>query len=263
MSPSARGWAKAAGDRLLPTAFFIVLILLWQGACAAFRIPEFLLPSPLAILGKIAEMPDRLLMHAWATLAEVLIGFSLACVGGIVLASITAHSRFLSRTLFPILVLSQVIPTIAIAPILVIWFGPGDLARLIVVFMIAFFPVVVNTTAGLLRVNQDLLDLVHGLNGSRWMIFKKIRLPNALPFIFTGMRISIALSVIGAVVAEFVAATKGLGYLIFTGATNLDTKLVFAAVTALACLGILLFQVVRSAQAVLVPWAGGTEEGAA
>ena len=103
MSPSARGWAKAAGDRLLPTAFFIVLILLWQGACAAFRIPEFLLPSPLAILGKIAEMPDRLLMHAWATLAEVLIGFSLACVGGVVapVAGPTSVVRFVASSPAP------------------------------------------------------------------------------------------------------------------------------------------------------------------
>ena len=128
---------------------------------------------------------------------------------------------------------------------------------------IAFFPIVVNTTAGLLRVNEELIDLVKGLNASRWRIFTKIRMPNALPHIFTGMRISIALSVIGAVVAEFVAATHGLGYLVFTGATNLDTKLVFAAVVLLATMGIILFQIVRIAQTVAVPWAQTTREGEA
>ncbi len=169
------------------------------------------------------------------------------------LLAATAHSRVLSRTVLPLLVMSQTVPTIAIAPILVIWFGPGEAARLIVVFMIAFFPIVVNTTAGLLRVNEELIDLVRGLNASRWKIFTKIRLPNALPHIFTGMRISIALSVIGSVVGEFVAATEGLGYLIFSANTNLDTKLAFAAVVLLAAMGIVLFQIVRLAQRLLVP----------
>jgi NitT/TauT family transport system permease protein len=147
--------------------------------------------------------------------------------------------------------------------VLVIWFGPGDVARFIVVFLIAFFPIFVNTTTGLLRVDPDLIDLVRGLNASRWRIFTKIRFPNALPHVFTGMRVSITLSVIGAVVAEFVAATRGLGYLVFTGATNIDTKLVFASVALLAIMGIVLFQLVRYAQTLAVPWARETSEGGA
>ena len=250
-------------DRLLPALFFATLILLWQAACEIFKVPTFLLPSPLAIAHKIAEVPDRLLMHLLATLREVVVGFAFATVGGIFLATLTAHSRILARTLFPLLAMSQSIPTVAIAPVLVIWFGPGDAARLIVVFLIAFFPIVVNTTAGLLRADEDLVALVRGLNASRWKIFTKIRLPNALPYVFTGMRISIALSVIGAVVAEFVAATKGLGYVVFSGATNMDTDLVFAAVVILAVMGITLFQLVRLAQTIVVPWAQTTREGEA
>lgn len=250
-------------DRLLPAVFFVGLLAAWQVACDVFKVPDFLLPSPLVIIAKIAEIPDRMLLHTLTTLREVVIGFALATVGGIVLASITAHSRLLARTLFPLLVMSQTIPTIAIAPVLVIWFGPGDVARLTVVFLIAFFPIVVNTTAGLLRVNEELIDLVRGLNATRWKIFTKIRMPNALPHIFTGMRVSIALSVIGAVVGEFVAATHGLGYLVFSGATNLDTKLVFAAVVLLATMGIMLFQLVRLAQKLAVPWAQSTREGEA
>jgi NitT/TauT family transport system permease protein len=253
----------AALDRLLPVLFFAAFLAAWQIACDAFGVRDFLLPSPLAILDKMAEVPQRLLLHTLTTLREVLIGFALACAIGIFLATITAHSRVVSRTLFPMLVMSQTIPTIAIAPVLVIWFGPGDAARLIVVFLIAFFPIVVNTTAGLLRVNEELIDLVRGLNASRWKIFVKIRLPNALPHIFTGMRISIALSVIGAVVAEFVAAEQGLGYLVFSANTNLDTKLVFAAVVLLAIMGIVLFQLVRLAQRFAVPWAQTTREGEA
>jgi NitT/TauT family transport system permease protein len=242
-------------DRILPTAFFLLALAAWQVSCDVFAVPDFLLPSPLAILGKIAELPERMILHTLTTLREVLIGFAAASLGGIILASLTAHSRLFGRTVFPMLVMSQTVPTIAIAPILVIWFGPGDAARLIVVFLIAFFPMVVNTTAGLLRVNEELIDLARGLNASRWKIYTKIRMPNALPHIFTGMRISIALSVIGAVVAEFVAATEGLGYLIFSANTNLDTKLVFAGVVLLAVMGIILFQLVRLAQQFAVPWA--------
>jgi NitT/TauT family transport system permease protein len=242
-------------DRILPIAFFLLALAAWQVSCDAFAIPDFLLPSPLAIARKIVELPERMLLHTLTTLREVLIGFAAASVGGIILASLTAHSRLFGRTVFPMLVMSQTVPTIAIAPILVIWFGPGDTARLIVVFLIAFFPMVVNTTAGLLRVNEELIDLARGLNASRWKIYTKIRMPNALPHIFTGMRISIALSVIGAVVAEFVAAEQGLGYLIFSANTNLDTKLVFAGVVLLAVMGIILFQLVRLAQQVAVPWA--------
>jgi len=242
-------------DRILPIAFFLLVLAAWQVSCNVFAVPDFLLPSPIAIAKKIAELPERMLLHTLTTLREVLIGFAAACIGGIVLASLTAHSRLFGRTVFPMLVMSQTIPTIAIAPILVIWFGPGDAARLIVVFLIAFFPMVVNTTAGLLRVNEELIDLARGLNASRWKIYTKIRMPNALPHIFTGMRISIALSVIGAVVAEFVAAEQGLGYLIFSANTNLDTKLVFAGVVLLAVMGIILFQLVRLAQQFAVPWA--------
>ena len=242
-------------DRFLPIVFFLLLLVAWQVACDVFDVKEFLLPAPIAIAKKIAEIPDRMLLHSLATLREVVIGFAAACAGGIVLASLTAHSRLFRRTVFPMLVMSQTVPTIAIAPLLVIWFGPGDAARLIVVFLIAFFPMVVNTTAGLLRVNEELIDLVRGLNASRWKIYTKIRMPNALPHIFTGMRISIALSVIGAVVAEYVAAEQGLGYLIFSANTNLDTKLVYAGVVLLAVMGIILFQLVRLAQRVAVPWA--------
>lgn len=250
-------------DRILPGLFFLAMLAAWQIACDVFAVPTFLLPTPVEILRKIAEVSDRMVLHSLATLREILIGFGIACVGGVALAAITAHSQIFSRTIFPILVMSQTVPTIAIAPLLVIWFGPGDVSRLIVVFMIAFFPMVVNTTAGLLRVNEELIDLVRGLNASRWKIFTKIRLPNALPHIFTGMRISIALAVIGAVVAEYVAAEEGLGYLIFSANTNVDTRLVFAGVVLLAAMGIVLFQLVRLAQAIAVPWSQDARSAAA
>jgi NitT/TauT family transport system permease protein len=247
--------------RFLPGLLLLGLIATWEIAVRALRVPPFLLPSPMAILGKMAEIPGRLLLHVWATLSEVLIGFGAACAGGILLAVIIAHSRTLARTLYPILVTTQVVPTIAIAPVLTIWLGPTDTVRFIVIFLIGFFPMVVNTTAGLLRVDEELLDLVRGLNASRWKIFSKIRLPNALPHIFTGMRISITLTVIGAVVAEFVVSERGLGYVIFSASNNLDTLLVFTAVTLLAAMGIVLYRLVVFAHHAALPWAYEEREG--
>lgn len=250
-------------NRLLPTLFLLGLLLLWELAVHLLDIQDFLLPSPSAIAARIVEIPERLAAHAWVTLREVLIGFGLALAIGVAIAVVIAHSRALSRTLYPVLVVTQVVPTIAIAPVLTIWLGPTDAARLLVVFLIAFFPIVVNTTAGMLRVDEELIDLIRGLNASRWKIFTKIRLPNALPFLFTGMRISITLAVIGAVVAEFVVSERGLGYLVFSATTNLDTVLVFTAVTLLAAMGIVLFRLVLLAQRLALPWAREAEEGEA
>ena len=250
-------------NRLLPTLFLLGLLLLWELAVHVLDIQDFLLPSPSAIAARIVEIPERLAAHAWVTLREVLIGFGLALAIGVAIAVVIAHSRALSRTLYPVLVVTQVVPTIAIAPVLTIWLGPTDAARLLVVFLIAFFPIVVNTTAGMLRVDEELIDLIRGLNASRWKIFTKIRMPNALPFLFTGMRISITLAVIGAVVAEFVVSERGLGYLVFSATTNLDTVLVFTAVTLLAAMGIVLFRLVLLAQRLALPWAREAEEGEA
>jgi NitT/TauT family transport system permease protein len=159
--------------------------------------------------------------------------------------------------------MSQEIPQVAIAPILVVWFGFGDLPKILVAFLISFFPIVVNTAAGLLQVNEDLIYLIRGLSASRWQTLILIRLPNALPNLFTGLRISITLAVIGAVVGEFVGGTAGLGYLVFTGTASLDTKLTFAAIAILAVMGIVLFWLVTLFQGLLLPWAIVEAEGEA
>jgi NitT/TauT family transport system permease protein len=250
-----------AVDRFLPLMFFICFVVCWQLIVDIFAVPTFILPAPSAILQRIAESPSRMMLHLLVTLQEVLAGFALALAGGVILAVLVSQSRFLSRTLYPLLVVTQTVPTVAIAPILVVWFGPGNTARLIVVFLIAFFPIFVNFTTGLIRVDEDLIDLVHGLNGSRWKTLSKIRFPSAMPHLFTGMRISITFAVIGAVVGEFVASSQGLGFLVFSGSTNMDTRLVFAAVVLLAVIGIALFQLVRALQIWALPWARDTAEG--
>ncbi len=241
-------------DRMWPAVFLAGLVVAWQVSCNVFKVPNFLLPTPLEIMAKIVQMHARLTLHVLATLEEIVGGFLCAVAGGGILAIVTSQSRILARCLLPILVTSQAIPTIATAPILVVWLGPSDAARLTVVFLIAFFPIVVNTATGLMNADQDLVDLVTGLNGSRWKMLVKVRMPNALPYLFTGMRVSIVLSVIGAVVGEFVASTRGLGYLIFTGAANMEISLVFAAVALLALIGNILYRGVVGLQWLVMPW---------
>ena len=251
------------GKGLKPLALFIAILAAWQAATDIFDIPPYLLPSVTDVAFRIAAIPDRLLAHTLVTLYEVLAGFGLAVVVGVALATLIVHSRFLADALYPLLVITQVTPQVAIAPILVIWFGSGDLPKILVAFFVAFFPMVVNTATGLMQVDEELLDLMRGLRSSRWRIFTMIRLPNALPFIFAGMRISVTLAVIGAVVGEFVAASEGLGYLVFTGTANLDTALTFAAIVILATLGITLFWLVGVARRLALPWASGVGEGEA
>lgn len=249
------------GPILKPVALVLILIAAWQLAVDIFGIPKFLLPSPWDIALKFAERPERLAHHSLVTLTQVLLGFGLAVVIGIALATAIVHSRLLAESLYPVLVISQVTPQIAVAPILVIWFGSGEIPKILVAFLVAFFPMVVNTAAGLLRVQEDLIDLMRGLKASRAKIFWMIRLPNALPNIFAGMRISATLAVIGAVVGEFVAASEGLGYLVFTGTANNDTTLTFAAVVLLAAMGLALFSLVTLAQRLALPWASQVREG--
>ena len=260
-----RGGALAAqvASRSKPVLLLAVLVVLWQVASDLFSIPDYLLPSPVAILGRMAEIPDRLVMHTLVTLREVAAGFVLAVVVGVLLAIVISHSRFLAESLYPLLVMSQEVPQVAIAPILVIWFGFGDLPKILVAFLISFFPIVVNTAAGLLQVNEDLIYLIRGLNASRWQILITIRLPNSLPNFFTGLRISITLAVIGAVVGEFVGGSAGLGFLVFSGTATLDTRLTFAAITILAIMGIILFSLVGVVQRRALPWAAIPTEGEA
>jgi len=238
-----------------PVLFLVGILVIWQAASEIFAIPWFILPSPWQILLKIVESHERLLEHSWITLLEVFAGFGLALVGGVIIAALIVHSRFLEESLYPLLVILQVTPQVAIAPVLVIWFGSGFLPKVMVAFLVAFFPIVVNTASGFLRVSDELLELMRGLKVSRLKIFLLIRFPNALPLMFAGMRISITLAVIGAVVGEFVAASEGLGYLVFTGTANLDTPLTFAAIVVLAAIGIVLFWLVGKLRDYALPWA--------
>jgi NitT/TauT family transport system permease protein len=232
----------------------IVLVVIWEIACRAFQVPSYLVPAPSAIAEKLYEKRDLYLGHTWVTLYETLAGFALAVVIGVVAAALIVVIPSVRDVVMPLLLIAQIVPKVAIAPILLIWFGYGLLPKVIIAFLVAFFPIVVNVASGLAAVERELLDLGHSLEATRWQIFWKFRMPTALPELFSGMKIAITLAVIGAVIGEFVGGNRGLGYLILVANQDLDTPLAFAALLVLSVAGILLYGMIELAERLLIPW---------
>ncbi|WP_407177264.1 ABC transporter permease [Bradyrhizobium sp. STM 3562] len=242
-------------DRFAPPLAFIALILIWEGATRLFAIPSFLLPSPSAILQTLLATPLSVwLGHIWATLRVALMGYALAIIVSVPLAVALASSRFLSRTLYPLLVVVQSTPIVAVAPIIVVTLGASDLPRVVITFLIAFFPIVVSTVTGLLSTPEELIELSRSLRAGRAREILHVRLPFALPHLFAALKISTTLAVIGAVVAEFVAAGKGLGFFIAFSTSFFKIPTAFAGLVVLVTISLILFRLVGLAQKLLAPW---------
>ena len=239
----------------LPPAILVAAFLsAWQVATQVLGLPTWLLPSPVDIGEALVSSSQLLARHGWVTLQEVLIGFALSFVVGVALAIAIAYSRTVEKAVYPFVVASQTIPVIAIAPILLIWFGYGLLPKVIVVGLICFFPIVVNMVDGLRSVDPDLVNLMRSMGASRWQIFAKAQIPSSLPFLFSGTKIAIAVSVIGAVIGEWVGASAGLGYFMVRSAAQFQTPRVFAAVVVLSVMGIALFVAAGLSERHLLPW---------
>jgi NitT/TauT family transport system permease protein len=232
----------------------IVFALMWELACVLFKVPSYLLPAPSDIALRLFEKRGLYLGHSWVTFYETVFGFALAVLGGCLAAAVIVVIPVLRDLIMPLLLIAQIIPKVAIAPILLIWFGYGLTPKVLIAFLIAFFPVVVNTAQGLASVEPELLELGQSLKASRWQIFWKFRVPTALPDLFSGMKIAITLAVIGAVIGEFVGGNRGLGYLIIIANQELDTPLAFAAIFILSAGGIVLFWLIELAERLVVPW---------
>lgn len=249
--------------RALPaTIAMVAFFLLWEAACRGFAIPEFLLPAPSVILRAVAAAWPAVLNHTLATLGTVLLGFAASIAVSLPLAMAIASSATIAAALYPLLVVTQSIPKVALAPILIVALGANEAPRIIVTFLVAFFPLVVASVAGLLAAPPELIELGRACRAGRLQELLRIRLPFAVPFVFGGLKVAAALSVVGAVVAEFVGADAGLGYLIQTSMAFFRTPLAFGAVVILAILGILLFQAVALAERLLFPWSSGAERPA-
>ncbi|MGK9065343.1 ABC transporter permease [Stutzerimonas chloritidismutans] len=242
-------------ERLAPWLAFLVLLLGWETACRLFAVPSFVLPSPSAILAATAKVGFAgWADHVLATLRVTLMGYALSILIGIPLAVALASSRLLSRTLYPLLVIVQSTPIVAVAPIIVVVMGAGDLPRVFITFLIAFFPIVVSCVTGLLATPEELVELSRSLGASRSREYRNIRLPYAIPHLFSALRISITLAVIGAVVAEFVAAEKGLGYFINFSTSMFQVPQAFAALMMLVVISLMLFHLIGLLQKLLFPW---------
>jgi NitT/TauT family transport system permease protein len=245
----------ALGRAIYPFTGVAVMLLLWQAYTRVFAVSRIVLPSPLDILFASIERYDILLRETWPTFLESVYGFGLAVAIGIPLAVCVANSRSLNLTLYPILVATQSVPKVAIAPIILVWFGLGIESKLAIAFLVAFFPIVVDTATGLQSTPSGLLELARSLRASPVQVFAKVQFPAALPFIFSGAKVAVTLAVIGAVIGEFVGSVSGLGNLLLTANSQLDSALAWAALVWLSILGILLFAAVALAQRLLMPWA--------
>jgi NitT/TauT family transport system permease protein len=230
---------------LLPGGLAVVLAA-WQVATMTDLVPSFLLPSPSAVASRFARGwgDASLARHTLVTLSEVLAGLLLGVLAATVLGYSIAKSASLERLLSPYIVASQAIPIVAIAPLLVIWFGPGRISKVLIASLIVFFPVLVNTVVGVRSVPQDLRELMRSLRASRWQTFSRLEIPAALPVLLGGLKIGATLSVIGAVVGEFVGADEGLGFLVSIGRGLYDTALVFVAVFLLIAMALALYGLV-------------------
>ncbi|MDA7945943.1 MAG: ABC transporter permease [Hyphomicrobiaceae bacterium] len=246
-------------DVVLPVATFIALLILWEFCVKTFDIPVYLLPAPSVIYEETASEWSIVWGHTVATLITVLLGFGLSILISLPLGFALTSSRHVSNAIYPLLVLTQSIPKVALAPILVIAMGANELPRVAVTFLVAFFPLVIAIATGLLSVPADLIELSRSYKTNRVQELLRIRIPYAIPFIFSGLKAAIALAVVGAVVGEFVTSDRGLGYLIQTSTAFFRMPLAFGAMVLLSIMGIVLFQLVGIAERVFFPWSSSKQ----
>jgi NitT/TauT family transport system permease protein len=246
---------RALQRAIYPLIGVALILVAWQAYTRLFGISRIVLPSPSDIILASIERYDLLIRETWPTFLESVYGFGLAVVIGIPLAVCVANSRMLNLTLYPILVATQSVPKVAIAPIILVWFGLGIESKLAIAFLVAFFPIVVDTATGLQSTPSGLLELARSLRASPVQVFAKVQFPAALPFIFSGAKVAVTLAVIGAVIGEFVGSVGGLGNLLLTANSQLDSALAWAALVWLSILGVVLFAAVALAQRLLMPWA--------
>jgi len=247
-SPSGARWGRGALLAVaLPSITLVVLLVLWDRAVVHFQIPSTLLARPLDVLSELAYglKSGTLLIHTWVTLQEVFYGFLVGALAGFALGALVAESTWTRLALYPFLVAFQMIPKVAIAPLFIIWLGYGVSSKVAFTASITFFPVVINTIAGLRSVDSEVLEMMRVFRATRWQAFYRVKLRFALPYLFASLEVAMVLSVIGAIVAEFVGATKGLGYLILQEMHQLETARVFAVLIVLSVVGIILSWVIR------------------
>jgi NitT/TauT family transport system permease protein len=253
-----RAWLSEVGQRLsavLPALGLAAAVLVvWEAAVRLFNIPQFVIPAPSAIAVALFQQRAALATASKATAIEVLFGFVLAALVGVVVAlAIVRFERF-GKALYPLVVLFQTVPKVALAPIFILWFGYDLAPKIVLIVVIAFFPVAIDMLAGLQSVEPSFVALMRSVGASRGEILRRVRIPHSLPHLMAGLKVAITFSVIGAIVGEFAGASAGLGYVIQFASTQLETPLVFAALIVVSVLGLVFYYLVEFAERLLVPW---------
>jgi NitT/TauT family transport system permease protein len=244
----------AVRRKALPFVGAAAFVAIWEIFCRAEQVNPVLLPAPSAVVNELAESPLWFAQQTSYTLGITLAGFAVAAVVGVLFAVLVTEWKFLDRLLFPLFVALNSVPKVALAPLCVIWFGTGAEPKIAIAFLIAIFAVVIDTILGLRSVPPDTLDLARVLRGSRWKVLTRIKLFCALPHLFAGLKVAMSLSLVGAIVGEFVSSQQGLGYVILSAQGMFDTTRVFAAVTILAVTGVVLIEAIGVAERLALPW---------
>jgi len=247
---------STAAQRYLPSVLiFVGLLVVWQLAVSFLGVREYILPSPASVWNAMFHSDLPWAHHTMTTLLEVLGGFVVAAVVGILLGTAIAWSDTASRALMPFLVFVNTLPKVAIAPLILLWMGYGIVPNMLIGAIIGFFSVVINTAAGLSQIDEDMVDLGRVFNAPKWRVFVKIRIPNAYPYILSALKITATSAVVGAILGEFVASQTGLGFVIITSQSSMNTPVAFAAVAFVSIIGLALFGGVSLLARVLAPWA--------
>lgn len=237
-----------------PGLLLAVVLGIWWVVADRALVASYLVPKPTQVYKVLTDQWSFLMRQSWVTCYETVIGFLLAAALGLLTAVLIVYSGGLDKAIYPLVLFAQVIPKIAIAPLLIVWFGLGLTPKIMLAVLIAFFPVVVSGVAGLRSTDPELLELSATMGAGTWKTFWKIRLPNALPHLMAGLKVAVTLAVTGAVVGEFVGASEGLGYVLMVANGNLDAPMLFADLLLMSAIGILLFVAVEVAEALLIPW---------
>ncbi len=245
-------WLQAGGIR--PLIFLLLLVVGWDVVIRIFRIPPYQIPAPEDVIITLWKDWPQLLKEAVPTTTATVEGFILSALFGIPMAMLIVGSRTVESYVYPLLVFSQSIPKIAIAPLFVVWFGFGMMPKVLSAFLLGFFPVVVSAVQGFKSVEPDMLDLARAMEANRLQIFRMVSFPHALPAIFSGLKVSVTLAVVGAVVGEFVGSNSGLGFVLQRSIGNFELPTMFAALVVLSLIGVILFWILDVIERLAIPW---------
>jgi len=252
--PSFGRKARRVGWQAVPPLTFVVIVAIWAAIIPIFDIPPYLLPSPVGVFGRIIEDAALLWDNAQVTLTEIIVGFAITVVLGIPLGLLIALSRWAKQALYPPIMLLQLVPKIAVAPLFLVWLGFGIESKILLTVLMTFFPLLLASISGFQILDERLLYLTKSMGASTLQTFRYLRFPAALPVIFAGIKTSATIAATAAIVAEFVGANVGLGYVLLRGTSTLDTELIFAVLVVLTVIGIVINYAVELAEWLMTPW---------